>query len=663
MDLETWAGLEACWRSEIGEFDGMAVYERVQAHRPGLALLLMRKDRPVAFVKLRRDGGEELRAEARALEALAKYGPTTFQVPALRSAGSFAGWHYVAVDPIPTKPHRAANRPPIQLIAREIDSALADLPRPPGTPDHWRPMHGDLTPWNLRQMPNQQIVLTDWEESGWGPPEADEVLYRATAAASRNEPAGVSSASEAIDFWERQIRERPTSDKRDRKLEESLAMTLASMRRPRSQQAAPATRKPRVLVIAYACEPGRGSEPGAGWGLVSAVAAFADCTVLVGPEHMPALRKWKAEHPDSSIRFVEVPEARLARTAKLHRLPWFLLYQRWLRTARGITQELHNEQAFDAMYHATYATYWLPTPAAEFGVPCVWGPVGGAVTTPVALWPALGTRGIVDELFDLVSVRLAALRRSTRRTWRGATTHIVQNAETLDQLPRPLRDRAHLLSHVNFVEMPPIEPRPRGSHVVWLSSLEARKGPRLVIHALAHTPADVRLQMIGDGPERPALERLARRLGVSERVAFLGQVPRAQALQLVSEAACAVFTNLREEGGVALAEAMLTGTATVVLANGGTRLTASTAPDPKRVRLIPAAGFHEAARQMARAMTEFSHNPPMSREPNLDQGAARDTLRRIFEDAMAQPAPNAKMLDATDASFATMPLNEGSSLS
>jgi glycosyltransferase involved in cell wall biosynthesis len=655
MPPDVWENLQACWRREVGEFDSMAIYERVQVHRPGLALLLLRHDEPVAFVKLRQVVGTDVRREAAALEALAKYGPSTFFVPNMLGAGSVASWHYVSVEPIPGRRHKVVSHPPIELIAREIRVALADLPKPEGTPSHWVPMHGDLTPWNLRELADRRIVLTDWEESGWGPPGADEILYRATASASLGEASGRSDDLEAIEFWEKEVCRRPTNHERDRRLEESLARALRSMPLRAARKLLPARPKPRILVFAYACEPDRGSEPGAGWGLVRAVEAFADCTVLVGPEHIPGLRKWKATNPASTLRFIEVPEGRLAAAAKLHRVPWFLLYRRWLRTARRLARQLHTDQPFDAMYHATYATYWLPTPATEFGVPCVWGPVGGAVTTPPSLWRALGLRGVIDELFDLVSVRLASLGRATRNTWSRAAGQIIQNRETLARLPKSVRERAHLLSHVNFVEMPPIEPRPRGQHVVWVSSLEARKGPRLALHALAHTPEDVRLYMIGDGPERKSLERLARRLGIVDRVAFLGQMPRQAAIQAMSEAACVLFTNLREEGGVAVAEAMLTGAPTVLLANGGLRMTAASAKDPRRVRLVTPGGFTDTANRLAAAMTEFTHKRPASSEPNLDRRPAHETLQRIFEVALSQPSRSSSASNLREP-FAARPL-------
>ena len=46
----------------------------------------------------------------------------------------------------------------------------------------------------------------------------------------------------------------------------------------------------RVLAVAYAREPGRGSEPGAGWGLVHVASSFTHCTILTGLRHTHRVR-------------------------------------------------------------------------------------------------------------------------------------------------------------------------------------------------------------------------------------------------------------------------------------------------------------------------------------------------------------------------------------
>jgi glycosyltransferase involved in cell wall biosynthesis len=60
--------------------------------------------------------------------------------------------------------------------------------------------------------------------------------------------------------------------------------------------------------------------------------------------------------------------------------------------------------------------------------------------------------------------------------------------------------------------------------------------------------------------------------------------------------AAVVFTGLREEGGLALAEAMLCGAPVMVLGNGGARTIAAAGTDATRVALIEPSGPNETAR-------------------------------------------------------------------
>jgi glycosyltransferase involved in cell wall biosynthesis len=94
---------------------------------------------------------------------------------------------------------------------------------------------------------------------------------------------------------------------------------------------------------------------------------------------------------------------------------------------------------------------------------------------------------------------------------------------------------------------------------VTVAHLVARKRHADVLRALARLE-HVRYDIIGDGPERPALERLAAELGVADRVTFHGQLPPAEALA-VARARGDVFVlpSTDEAFGVAYIEAMAAG--------------------------------------------------------------------------------------------------------
>jgi thiamine kinase-like enzyme len=103
----------------------------------------------------------------------------TFRVPLLRDVAASDAWLLRSFDTVP-RFHRTPRWDPHTLaaVAHEVSKVLErELIRPGDIPSHWRPMHGDFVPWNLREDRNGLLWLLDWEDAGWAPPNADLVRY------------------------------------------------------------------------------------------------------------------------------------------------------------------------------------------------------------------------------------------------------------------------------------------------------------------------------------------------------------------------------------------------------------------------------------------------------------------------------------------------------
>ena len=102
-----------------------------------------------------------------------------------------------------------------------------------------------------------------------------------------------------------------------------------------------------------------------------------------------------------------------------------------------------------------------------------------------------------------------------------------------------------------------------GFVVMTIARLEKVKGVEYLIRALA-TPAlrrsaGIRLSVIGDGSERKNLERLVAKLGLTEKVKFLGEVPNQKIPEHLAGADCFVLPSLKEGFGIAVLEAWAAG--------------------------------------------------------------------------------------------------------
>jgi hypothetical protein len=148
----------------------------------------------------------------------------------------------------------------------------------------------------------------------------------------------------------------------------------------------------KVLAFAYACEPGKGSEPGAGWGLARMIAReLGECWVITRANNRQAIEQALPDIPEADrLRFVYVDLPPWARWWKRGQRGIYLYYLLWQVAAVLRARQLVREERFDLVWHLTLANAWLGSLAPLVGGRFVYGPVGGGVGIPWRLAGYLG---------------------------------------------------------------------------------------------------------------------------------------------------------------------------------------------------------------------------------------------------------------------------------
>lgn len=222
LDETRWEALIELLHGQDVQFEVIALHTRSTSTRTGVTLLALAGAKPLAFVRVGAKG--ELAMENEALRLLDRHRPDTFKHPGL--LGTIQGESFdIAMHSVVLRGfHHPPREAPLIEIVAEIQSSLGDLPKPPGTPSHWVPMHGDFTPWNLREH-HGTLSLVDWESVGWGPPYADQALYCAASEALKRPQHSAVWDGEASRFWINHLES--TIPGRDDRLN---AVMLASLR-------------------------------------------------------------------------------------------------------------------------------------------------------------------------------------------------------------------------------------------------------------------------------------------------------------------------------------------------------------------------------------------------------------------------------------------------
>lgn len=330
----------------------------------------------------------------------------------------------------------------------------------------------------------------------------------------------------------------------------------------------------RVLISAYACEPQRGSESGAGWGFTRAAAqAGHEVWVVTQPRGRHAIADELQAEPNLKVHPVYFDVPRLARQLNRGMVGHRVYLIMWHRAVRRLMLELHERHRFDVAHHVTYATDWLPATATTIpSTPSVWGPIGSHSSVPTSLYRWLGFRGVIEEFLRETVVR-AARRWYGSRAARRASLVVAQNNSEATRFRRHASqvlvepNVAIASSSVDTADDPAERRVACGPSMTALFAghLVPLKGAVLAIAALKELPDTWNLIIAGNGPERRRCERLAKRLEVMDRVHFRGWLDRVELASEMARTSVLVLPSMHDSAGWVIAEAAMQGTPTVCL--------------------------------------------------------------------------------------------------
>lgn len=333
----------------------------------------------------------------------------------------------------------------------------------------------------------------------------------------------------------------------------------------------------RIALVAYGCEPDRGTELGVGWAWANEIRARGHDVVVYTHEDEKEKIEFKLNRHDPSLtfRYFRPGGWPLIHHNRVIHQVHYTLWQ-WL-----VIKELEADakiKPYDLVHFITWGGVRMPVFGWRQTAPYVIGPVGGGEEAPLSYCFSLGMRVFSKEVVRNILNRLCLFDPILRKGYGGAARIYAKTAQSQRLIPHTARSRCDVVLEIGanpeLLALPlgtePVAVRP--VRLIFVARLLHWKSPLTVVAAYAELLRrgfSVELTLVGHGPEEARLKAAIAALPESANVSHIRQLPQPELFALMQEQDVLLFPSLHDSSGNVVLEAMSIGLPVIALALGG----------------------------------------------------------------------------------------------
>ena len=322
----------------------------------------------------------------------------------------------------------------------------------------------------------------------------------------------------------------------------------------------------KIFISAYACEPGKGSEPGIGWNVVNELAKYNEVHVLTRSNNRESIESALAEKTEATpvFHYYDLPKCLTFWKRKRH--GYHLYYYLWQYGAFFQYRKFVNSYGFDIVQHLTFANFAIPSLFMWCRPLTVWGPIG-LCSTPQAIFKALPWKIKLKEKLREWSMEFLCKLEPMRRRMPYAADRILESGVLKNKSAFSNIFQNKIIRHpqtgINTSEPEyriKRERRPDGKiRLLICSEFLHWKGVTFsteIFGRIAARNKDVELWIYGSGPEKSEMERILRTHGVEQRVYWKGFVGKQEMLQALFDADILLYPSYHHGLATVILQAM-----------------------------------------------------------------------------------------------------------
>ena len=325
-----------------------------------------------------------------------------------------------------------------------------------------------------------------------------------------------------------------------------------------------------ILINAYACSPGMGSEPGMAWNWCVNLAKYCELHIITEGEFR---EKIEAELPTlpqgKNMHFYYNPVSEEIRRMCWNQGDWrfYKYYRKWQYKTYEIALDIIKEHKIDIVHQLNMIGFREPGYLWKIeGKPFVWGPIGGLKQFPEAYLKGAGTK---MKLFNKLKNQINRFQIKYDKRVNQALHRADLLISSIPDSYNAIKKYHHLESVIipetgcyvrEDLESDPNRFEREGLDIMWVGKFDFRKQLEIALRTISNVKhlQGIKLHICGTGTEQQTTyyKNLANDLGIYDLVEWCGNKKNSEVLKMMCNSHLFFFTSVSEDTSTVVLEAL-----------------------------------------------------------------------------------------------------------
>lgn len=309
-----------------------------------------------------------------------------------------------------------------------------------------------------------------------------------------------------------------------------------------------------ILINAYACSPGMGSEPGMAWNWCVNLAKYCELHIITEGEFRDKIEAVLPTLPQGqNMHFYYNPVSEEVRRMCWNQGDWrfYKYYKEWQWKTYLIAKDICTKKRIDVLHQLNMIGFREPGYLWKIeGVPLVWGPVDAKENFPVEY---LEGAGLKAKLFIRLKNRITKWQlqhgKRVAKMVEKAAVVISASSNSQKSFKKYFGIDSPLINETGCYvkDETPTERQPKDTFdLLWVGKADFRKQLSLAIRAVAAARhPDLRLHVVGGG-DVSEYKKETETLGVNDLCVWHGAVSHDEVQRIMRQSDLFFFTSVAE---------------------------------------------------------------------------------------------------------------------